>query len=58
LILASTRRPSSGGETSAALAAPSGEDRPAGARAHPQPEPVRLAATAVVRLKRTLTQGD
>jgi hypothetical protein len=44
----------SGGERSAALATAPGEDGSAGARAHAQAEAVRLGATAVVRLERTL----
>ncbi len=51
-------QPVSGGETVAALAATRGDDGATGSCAHPQPEAVRLAAAAVVGLKRTLTQGD
>lgn len=47
-------RPTSGRQLGAALAPPSGQDRPAGTRPHPQPEPMRLGAAAVVRLKRAL----
>jgi hypothetical protein len=41
-------------EALAALAATRGQDRPARAGAHAQPEPVRLVTAAVVRLVRTL----
>src|SRR3954451_35088 len=45
-------------EPVAALATPGRQDRPAGAGAHPQAEAVRLVATTVVRLERTLAHGD
>ena len=48
----------SGSEPGAALAPASGEDGAARARAHPQPEAMRLAATTVVRLERALAHGD
>ena len=44
----------SGGELLATLAAATGEDRPARAGAHPQPEAVGLGPAAVVRLERAL----
>ena len=44
----------SGGELLATLAPTAGEDRPARAGAHPQPEAVGLGPTAVVRLERAL----
>ena len=44
----------SGGELLATLAATTGEDRPARAGPHPQPEAVGLGPTAVVRLERAL----
>src|SRR6476469_9195335 len=44
----------SGGELLATLAPTAGEDRPARAGAHPQPEPVGLGPTTVVRLERAL----
>src|SRR5688500_7104232 len=44
----------SGGEVLATLAPTAGEDRPARAGTHPQPEAVRLRPTAVVRLERAL----
>src|SRR5215203_1941443 len=44
----------SGGELLAALAPTGGDDGPSGARAHTQPEAVRLGPTAVVRLERAL----
>ena len=44
----------SGGELLATLAAATGEDRPARAGAHPQPEAVGLGPPAVVRLERAL----
>src|SRR3978361_2097798 len=44
----------SGGGAVAALAPTTGENRPARAGAHPQPEPVGLRPTAVVRLERAL----
>ena len=44
----------SGGELLATLAPATGEDRPARAGAHPQPEAVGLGPTAVVRLERAL----
>src|SRR4051812_15349159 len=44
----------SGGELLATLAPTAGDDRPAGAGAHPQPEAVRLGPTAVVRLEGAL----
>src|SRR5688500_7733289 len=44
----------SGGEVLATLAPTAGEDRPARAGTHPQPEAVGLRPTAVVRLERAL----
>src|SRR5687768_1640728 len=44
----------SGGELLATLAPTAGEDRPARAGAHPQPEAVGLGPPAVVRLERAL----
>src|SRR5688500_10432615 len=44
----------SGGEVLATLAPTAGEDRPARAGPHPQPEAVGLGPTAGVRLERTL----
>src|SRR2546421_10319041 len=44
----------SGGELLAALAPTAGDDRPARAGAHPQPEAVGLGPAAVVRLERAL----
>src|SRR5688572_20178058 len=44
----------SGGEVLATLAPTAGEDRPARAGTHPQPEAVGLGPTAVVRLERAL----
>src|SRR5215217_4232194 len=44
----------SGGELLATLAPTTGEDRPARAGAHPQPEAVGLGPPAVVRLERAL----
>src|ERR671932_2523342 len=44
----------SGGELLAPLAPTAGDDRPARAGAHPQPEAVGLGPTAVVRLERAL----
>src|SRR6476469_5147897 len=44
----------SGGELLATLAPTTGEDRPARAGPHAQPEPVVLRPTAVVRLERAL----
>src|SRR5687768_295118 len=44
----------SGGELLATLAPATGEDRPARAGAHPQPEAVGLGPPAVVRLERAL----
>src|SRR6476661_11230572 len=44
----------SGGELLATLAPTTGEDRPARAGPHPQPEAVGLGPTAVVRLERAL----
>src|SRR3954454_6957810 len=44
----------SGGELLAALAPGAGDDRPAGAGAHPQPEAVGLGTATVVRLKGAL----
>jgi len=41
----------------ATLAAPSGDDRPAGTGAHPQAEAVRLRTPAVVRLESPLAHG-
>lgn len=46
----------SGRELGATLAAPRGEDGAARAGTHPQPEPVRAGATAVVRLEGALAQ--
>lgn len=47
----------SGRQFGAALAAASGEDRAAGARAHPQPEAVGFGPTTVVRLEGPLAHG-
>src|SRR3954452_11102372 len=44
----------SGGELLAPLAPATGDDRPTGAGAHPQPEAVGLGPAAVVRLERAL----
>src|SRR3954468_21716434 len=44
----------SGGELLATLAPATGDDRPPGAGAHPQPEAVGLGPAAVVRLERAL----
>src|SRR4051794_31585198 len=44
----------SGGEVLATLAPTTGENRPARAGPHPQPEAVGLGPTAVVRLERAL----
>src|SRR3954470_14202031 len=44
----------SGGELLAALAPATGDDRPARAGAHPQPEAVGLGPATVVRLERAL----
>src|ERR671926_1991441 len=44
----------SGGELLAALAPTAGDDRPARAGAHPQPEAVGLGPATVVRLERAL----
>src|ERR671927_837583 len=44
----------SGGELLATLAPTAGDDRPARAGAHPQPETVGLGPAAVVRLERAL----
>src|SRR3954469_2913922 len=44
----------SGGEVLATLAPTTGEDRPARAGTHPQPEAVGLGPAAVVRLERAL----
>src|ERR1700710_3192452 len=44
----------SGGELLATLAPTAGDDRPARAGAHPQPEAVGLRPSAVVRLERAL----
>src|SRR3712207_1884472 len=44
----------SGGELLATLAPTAGDDRPARAGAHPQPEAVGLGPAAVVRLERAL----
>src|SRR6478752_3890287 len=44
----------SGGEVLATLAPTTGEDRPARAGAHPQPEAVGLRPSAIVRLERAL----
>src|SRR3954465_13121703 len=44
----------SGGELLATLAPTAGDDRPARAGAHPQPEAVGLGPTTVVRLERAL----
>src|SRR4051794_41184573 len=48
----------SGGELLATLAPATGEDRPARAGAHPQPEAVRLGSPAVVRLERALAHEE
>jgi hypothetical protein len=48
------RRVASDGQLGAALAAAPGQDRPARAGPHAQPEAVRLGAAAVVRLEGTL----
>src|SRR4051794_18053143 len=48
----------SGGELLAALAATAGDDRPARAGPHPQPEPVGLRPTAVVRLEGALAHEE
>src|SRR3954464_3741401 len=45
----------SGGELLATLAPTAGDDRPAGAGAHPHPEAVRLGPTAVVRREGALS---
>ena len=50
--------PCSGAQAGPALPAARGHDRPARARSHAQPEPVRLRPTAVVRLKCALTHCD
>src|SRR3954447_3424803 len=47
----------SGGELLATLAPTAGQDRAAGAGAHPQPEAVGLGPAAVVRLERALAHG-
>ena len=47
----------SGSQRAAALTAPAGYDRPAGAGAHPQPEAVHPRASPVVRLKGPLALG-
>src|SRR4051794_33872406 len=47
----------SGGELLATLAPTAGDDRPARAGAHPQPEAVGLGPTTVVRLERALAHG-
>src|SRR3954470_18274027 len=47
----------SGGELLAALAPTAGDDRPARAGAHTQPEAVGLGPTTVVRLERALPHG-
>lgn len=47
----------SGGQTGATLATAGREDRAAGTGTHPQPEPVGLGATAVVRLEGALTHS-
>src|ERR671929_1697725 len=47
----------SGGELLATLAPTAGDDRPARAGAHPQPEAVGLGPAAVVRLERALAHG-
>src|SRR4051794_33265458 len=47
----------SNGQPRAPFAAPRGEDRTTGARAHPVAEPVHLGATAVVRLERPFALG-
>jgi hypothetical protein len=44
-------------ERTAALLAPTGDDRPAGTGTHPQPESVHTCATPVVRLKCPLALG-
>jgi hypothetical protein len=48
----------SGRQLGATLAASAGDDRAASARAHPQPESVRLGTTTVVGLVRTLAHDD
>src|ERR671914_1043672 len=48
----------SGGELLATLAPTAGDDRPAGAGAHPQPEAVGLGPAAVVRLERALAHEE
>jgi hypothetical protein len=45
----------SGRQLVAALAAPCGKDRAAGAGTHPQPEPVGLGPSTIIRLERPLT---
>src|SRR5437588_13029036 len=47
----------SGGELLATLATTAGDDRPARAGPHPQPEAVGLGPTAVVRLEGALAHG-
>lgn len=47
----------SGGQTGATLATAGRENRAAGTGAHPQPEPVGLGATTVVRLEGALTHS-
>src|SRR3954453_10053399 len=48
----------SGGELLAALATTAGDDRAARTGAHPQPEPVGLGPTTVVRLERALAHEE
>ena len=52
-----TSRSAGDGQTATALAPPSGEDRPAGPRAHPQTEAVGLGPSAGVRLVGALSLG-
>ena len=46
------------GELGATLTATSAQDRATGTRTHAQTETVHLGATAVVRLKSSLTHSD
>jgi hypothetical protein len=50
-------RAASGRKALTALPATGGENRAAGAGAHPQPEPMGLGAPAVVRLERALAHS-
>jgi hypothetical protein len=52
------RRRRSDADSGTALAPPGRQDCAPGAGAHAQPEPVRLRATAIVRLKRALAHGN